>query len=70
MAIALTPAQARAVAELAAREGKLALHQLAHVVPPARSDDVYATPDGASSGYRVAADGTLSEIGETLPAPA
>ncbi len=68
MTIELTPAQASAVAELAAREGAVLLHQLPHTDPRAKADDVYATPVGAHRGYRVAADGQISEIGETLSA--
>jgi len=68
MTIELTPAQAGAVAELAAREGAVLLHQLPHTDPRAKADDVYATPVGAHRGYRVAADGQISEIGETLSA--
>ncbi len=66
MTIELTPAQASAVAELAAREGAVSLHQLPHTDPQAKADDVYATPVGAPRGYRIAADGQISEIGETL----
>jgi hypothetical protein len=70
MTIELTPAQARALADLTAREGAVTLHQLSHDEQSAAKDeDVYATPQGAASGYRIAADGRLSEIGETLPAP-
>ena len=66
MTIELTPAQASAVAELAAREGAVSLHQLPHTDPRAKADDIYATPVGAPRGYRIAADGQISEIGETL----
>jgi hypothetical protein len=69
MTIELTPAQARALADLTAREGAVTLHQLSHDEPAPKDEDVYATPQGAASGYRIAADGQLSEIGETLPAP-
>lgn len=67
MTIYLTPVQAAAVAELAEREGDLTLHQLERSPdsPPAR--DVYATPHGTTTGYRVAPDGALSSIGESLP---
>jgi hypothetical protein len=33
-----------------------------------QAGDVYATLHGTSIGYRIAADGAVSEIGETLPA--
>jgi hypothetical protein len=67
MTIELSAAQARAVAELAEREGNVTLHQLAHKDPLAAADDVYATPRGTTKGYRVARDGVVTEIGETLP---
>jgi hypothetical protein len=60
--IELTPAQAVAVAELSGRVGAVTLHQVA------TSTDVFATPQGTSEGYRIAATGKLSRIGETLPA--
>ena len=66
MSVKLTSAQAHAVAELADREGGVALHQLADTESSGHGD-VYATPLGAISGYRIAADGSLSPIGETLP---
>jgi hypothetical protein len=66
--IELTPAQAHAVAELADREGRVSLHQLAHT-PNAPADDIYATPHGAAEGYRISPDGQLTKIGETLPSP-
>lgn len=66
--IELTPEQARAVAQLTERQGTIWLHQLAHTEALA-PDDVYVTPQGESHGYRIARDGTLTEIGETLPAP-
>jgi hypothetical protein len=64
MTIELTVAQARALAELADREGPISLHQLAHEA----ATDVYATPMGATIGFRIAIDGAVSGIGETLPA--
>jgi len=67
MSVKLTSAQARTVAELADQKGGVALHQLADSESTG-SSDVYATPLGAISGYRIAADGSLSRIGETLPA--
>jgi hypothetical protein len=65
MTVELTVAQTRALAELAAREGSISLHQLG-----ARGEaaDVYATPLGATIGFRIAIDGAVSGIGETLPA--
>jgi hypothetical protein len=68
MSIELTVAQARALAELADREGPIALHQLG-AGGDAAATDVYATPLGATEGFRVAMDGAMSGIGETLPAP-
>jgi hypothetical protein len=67
MSVELTPAQARALADLAARDGSLFLHQLLGDQREHRPD-VYATPVGTSEGYRVAVDGTVSSIGHTLPA--
>jgi len=61
--IEITHAQAAALAQLAETAGALAIHQLG-----GEAGDVYATPHGSAIGYRVAADGTISEIGETLPA--
>jgi hypothetical protein len=61
--IEITAAQATALADLASTYGLLAIHQLG----PA--GDVYATPHGSAAGFRVAPDGAVSEIGETLPAP-
>jgi hypothetical protein len=66
MSVELTPAQARALSDLAVRDGSLILHQL--VGEPEHGPDVYATPVGTSHGYRIAADGTVSSIGHTLPA--
>ena len=68
MTVMLTPDQARAVADLAARAGPLVLHQLAHDRADAGPDDVYATPQGAAQGYRITSEGALGGIGETLPA--
>jgi uncharacterized protein (DUF779 family) len=67
MTIELTVAQARALAELADREGPISLHQLG-AGSDARGPDVYATPVGATVGFRIAIDGAVSGIGETLPA--
>lgn len=65
MTVELTVAQVHALAALADREGPVSLHQLG-----ARGDaaDVYATPLGATVGFRIAIDGAVSGIGETLPA--
>jgi len=68
MSIELTAAQARALAELAAREGGVTLHQVVASGEATRDPDVYVTPHGRSEGYRIAHDGELSSIGETLPA--
>ena len=67
MSVELTPAQAHALADLAARDGSLILHQLVGDLVE-HGPDVYATPVGTSAGYRVAVDGTVSSIGHTLPA--
>ena len=68
MSIEVTQQQARALAELAEREGgTVALHQLA-ATGTSGPADVYATPNGATSGYRISADGRLTPIGDTLPA--
>ena len=61
--IEITAAQASALATLTDRQGLVAIHQ----VEPA--GDIYVTPRGSASGYRIATDGSVSEIGETLPAP-
>lgn len=68
MSIELTPAQARALAELAARESGVVLHQLVAGDQAVGDADVYVTPRGSSHGYRIAADGEVSSMGETLPA--
>ena len=66
--IEITQEQARALAELAEREGgSVSLHQVA-AIGATGPVDVYATPNGAANGYRIAADGHLTPIGETLPA--
>jgi hypothetical protein len=66
MTIELTVAQARALAELADREGPVSLHQLGPGSNAAPAD-VYATPVGETIGFRIAIDGALCGIGETLP---
>jgi hypothetical protein len=63
--IEITPEQAVALARLSESVGAIAIHQLA----AAHGSDVYATPRGTDHGYRIRADGTVSEMGETLPAP-
>ena len=67
--IEVSTAQAHAVAALAERKGALSLHQIGHPddLPP---DDIFATPVGSTSGFRIAPDGTVTDIGETLPARA
>lgn len=67
--IELTPAQARALAELTEREGTVLLHQIAHADPHTANEDVYATPHGTKKGYRITREGRISEIGDTLPSP-
>jgi hypothetical protein len=61
--IEITAAQAASLAELADAHGLVAIHQVAP------SGDVYVTPHGKSAGFRIAADGIVSDIGATLPAP-
>jgi len=61
--IEITAAQANALAALTDRQGLVAIHQ----VEP--GGDIYVTPRGSSSGYRISSDGILTDIGETLPAP-
>jgi hypothetical protein len=70
MIIELTAAQARTLAAFAAREGTVALHQVpAGAESATAAADVYITPHGSKNGFRIAKDGSLSAIGETLPAP-
>ena len=61
--IEITAAQAAALSELAEAHGLVAIHQVAP------TGDVYVTPHNASTGFRIAADGAVSDIGHTLPAP-
>jgi hypothetical protein len=61
--IEITAAQAAALAELADAHGLVAIHQVGPV------DDVYVTPHGSTAGFRIAPDGEVRGIGETLPAP-
>lgn len=61
--IEISAAQAGALAELAESHGFVAIHQ----VGP--SGDLYVTPHGHAAGFRIAPDGAVSEIGDTLPAP-
>jgi hypothetical protein len=70
MTIELTPAQARALADLAGREGLVALHQVpvdAEASPDAAAD-LYVTPHGSEQGFRIDAGGLTSPIGEAVPA--
>lgn len=66
--IDLTHDQAQAIADLTRREGAVALHQLGRDEHARSAGDVYVTPHGSSTGYRIAVDGTTTPIGETLPA--
>ena len=66
--IEITHAQAKSLVELSEGQRTLAVRQLAPA-ENAESDDLCATRHGTSSGYRIGADGAVSEIGETLPAP-
>jgi hypothetical protein len=69
--IEITKAQAKTLASLSRWEGPLAIRQLAaDEGTGAAPGDIYVTPRGAASGFRIASDGTMSDIGETLPAPA
>lgn len=68
MTITITPAQARAVLQLAEDKGKISLHQLAHGAGGPAADDVFVTPATTAAGFRVTPEGEVSEIGETLPA--
>jgi hypothetical protein len=67
--IEITHAQANALATLADGQGTLAIRQLVHEAERPGPADIYVTPHAASRGFRIAPDGSLSEIGETLPAP-
>jgi hypothetical protein len=68
--IEITHAQAKTLATLSGWEGPLALHQLPNEQEGAMPGDLYVTPRGASSGFRIDPAGVMSDIGETLPAPA
>ena len=68
VSIEITHAQANALASLSEREGPLAIRQLVSAESTAEPSDVYVTPHGATKGYRIAADGAVSDIGQTLPA--
>jgi hypothetical protein len=68
ISIEITHAQAKALVALTDGEQPLAIRQLSSD-ETRHGGDVYATPHGTSAGYRIAADGAVSEIGETLPAP-
>jgi len=68
MSIRLTSKQAAALAELAGRVGDVVLHQLEATAQEEQARDVYATPHGTATGYRIAVDGSVSSIGETLSA--
>ena len=61
--IEISATQAAALAALAERHGIVGIHQVDPI------GDLYATPHGSAQGYRIASDGSVSEIGETLPAP-
>jgi hypothetical protein len=67
--IEITAAQAKTLSELTQQEGTVSLHQVAHEDAPVEDSDLYATPHGKRAGYRIARDGRLSQIGETLPSP-
>ncbi|HEX5246182.1 MAG TPA: hypothetical protein VFW41_03535 [Gaiellaceae bacterium] len=61
--IEISAAQAAALAELASAHGLVAIHQVAP------TGDLYVTPHNSSAGFRIAPDGAVSDIGQTLPAP-
>jgi hypothetical protein len=67
VSIEITNAQAKALADLTGDKGPVAIRQLTSE-ERGQAGDVYATLHGTSIGYRIAADGAVSEIGETLPA--
>jgi len=69
MSIELTHAQAQALASLTESDGRIALHQLVPAEGMAGKSDVFVTPYGSSTGYRIAADGSVTQIGAMLPAP-
>jgi hypothetical protein len=66
--IQLSPAQVTALASLAERCGGVSLRQLGDGSAHSPIVDVYVTPLGSRSGVRIAPDGAVSEMGETLPA--
>jgi hypothetical protein len=67
VSIELTAAQARVVARLAEQEGvAISLRQLSPT-EPIEAAEVYATPHGTTTGYRISTEGELARIGETLP---
>ena len=66
--IDITPRQAQSVADLARATGTVALHQLVADERTPIERDVYATPHGSRTGYRITSDGAVTPIGETLPA--
>jgi len=67
--IELTPAQARALATIADREGRVALHQVPHAHLLDDREAVYVTVHELTRGYRIGRDGTVDPIRELLPAP-
>jgi hypothetical protein len=69
VSIELTPAQVAALADIVKDGGGISLRQLAPgATGTSTSADVYATPVGSRSGVRIAPDGSVSDMGETLPA--
>ncbi len=67
--IEVTAEQARAIAALAEeKQAPVALRQLV-TSGESPATDVYATVHGASEGFRIARDGSVSRVGEVLPAP-
>jgi hypothetical protein len=67
--IEITRAQAKTLASLSEWEGPLAIRQLASGPAGTMPGDIYVTPRGASSGFRIDPEGAMSDIGDTLPAP-
>ena len=68
VSIELTPAQVAALADIVKENDGISLRQLAPGSGGSSTADVYATPLGSRSGVRIAPDGAVSDIGETLPA--
>jgi len=66
--IQLSLAQVIALETIAARGGGVSLRQLGDGAEHTPILDVYVTPLGSHEGVRITPDGTVNDIGETLPA--